>query len=110
MTGGRKPDPEPGAAQPGARPRTAEPVRTCIGCRERASRAELLRFATVDGRVVADPAAVLPGRGAWLHPRPSCLDRAVARRAFVRAFRAPVEVDPDTIDLSPTWQRSASTS
>lgn len=32
----------------------------------------------------------LPGRGAWLHPDPACLETAVKRRAFSRALRAPV--------------------
>ncbi len=29
----------------------------------------------------------LPGRGAWLHPSPDCLDLALRRRAFARALR-----------------------
>ena len=71
------------------------PVRTCVGCRERAAKAELLRLAvdlaTRSGdepvRVVPDPAGRRPGRGAHVHPRPECLDLAVRRRAFARAFR-----------------------
>ena len=35
----------------------------------------------------------LPGRGAWLHPDSTCLDAALKRRAFHRAFRGPVETD-----------------
>jgi predicted RNA-binding protein YlxR (DUF448 family) len=27
------------------------------------------------------------GRGAWLHPSAACLERAIRRRAFARAFR-----------------------
>ena len=38
-------------------------------------------------RVVADPRLRLPGRGAWLHPTPECLDLAVRRKAFGRALR-----------------------
>jgi hypothetical protein len=38
-------------------------------------------------RVVADPRLRLPGRGAWLHPTPECLDLAVQRKAFGRALR-----------------------
>jgi len=37
--------------------------------------------------VVADPRLRMPGRGAWLHPTPECLDLAVRRRAFGRALR-----------------------
>jgi hypothetical protein len=32
-----------------------------------------------------------PGRGAWLHAgTPDCLDLALRRKAFGRAFRAPI--------------------
>ena len=72
------------------------PVRTCIGCRERAAKAELLRVTAgsdVDGRpaVVPDPASTRPGRGAHLHPTIACYDLAVRRRAFTRALRRPGE-------------------
>jgi predicted RNA-binding protein YlxR (DUF448 family) len=72
------------------------PVRTCIGCRERAAKSELLRVTAgsdTEGRpaVVPDPAATRPGRGAHLHPTTACYDLAVRRRAFVRALRRPGE-------------------
>ncbi|WP_071255850.1 MULTISPECIES: YlxR family protein [unclassified Curtobacterium] len=72
-----------------------EPVRTCIGSRRRASRSSLLRVVALsDGRVVADPKAVMPGRGAWLTPTVDAYDQAVKRRAFRRALR--LDRDPDT--------------
>ena len=49
-------------------------------------------------RVVPDPGRRLPGRGAWLHASPSCLDLAVRRRAFGRALRS--SVGPDTSEVS----------
>ena len=68
------------------------PVRTCVGCRERATKSELLRVvvgADADGRPVAapDPHGTAPGRGAHLHPTTECYDLAVRRRAFARALR-----------------------
>ncbi|TPW76020.1 YlxR family protein [Schumannella soli] len=65
------------------------PVRTCLGCRQRAPRTSLLRFAARDGRVVADAATRLPGRGAWVHPHLGCIETALHRRAFGRALREP---------------------
>jgi uncharacterized protein len=44
-------------------------------------------------RVVADPRLRLPGRGAWLHPTPECLDLAVRRKAFGRALRVKAFLD-----------------
>ncbi|KAA9161560.1 DUF448 domain-containing protein [Amycolatopsis acidicola] len=65
------------------------PVRTCVGCRKRASVGELLRVVAKDGQVVVDERRRLPGRGAWLHPDPGCLAKAERRRAFPRALRVP---------------------
>jgi predicted RNA-binding protein YlxR (DUF448 family) len=44
-------------------------------------------------RVVVDPRLRLPGRGAWLHPTPECLDLAVRRKAFGRALRVEAFLD-----------------
>jgi predicted RNA-binding protein YlxR (DUF448 family) len=68
-----------------------EPVRTCVGCRNRAPASKLLRVvARVDVAVPAilpDPRRRLPGRGAYLHVDPGCLAKADRRRAFSRALR-----------------------
>ncbi|MFC3778003.1 YlxR family protein [Mycolicibacterium holsaticum] len=70
------------------------PVRTCVGCRKRELAVELLRVVAVDdgsgnapSAVTVDSARKLPGRGAWLHSDPQCLEAAIRRRAFGRALR-----------------------
>jgi predicted RNA-binding protein YlxR (DUF448 family) len=67
------------------------PVRTCIGCRKRATKRELLRvIAGSDAHghavVVPDPDGTASGRGAHLHPTSGCYDLAVRRKAFSRAL------------------------
>jgi predicted RNA-binding protein YlxR (DUF448 family) len=69
------------------------PVRTCIGCRTRERSTVLLRVVAVDGVVTPDLRRRLPGRGAWLHPDPGCLDAAERRRAFGRALRVSEPLD-----------------
>jgi uncharacterized protein len=68
-------------------------VRTCVGCRKRAAKEELLRVVADDLgeglEVVPDPRGRAPGRGAHVHPRSDCLELALRRRAFARALRAP---------------------
>ncbi|MCK8680390.1 MULTISPECIES: YlxR family protein [Streptomyces] len=71
----------------------ARPERTCIGCRERAAKSDLLRIVLIEGGCAPDPRGTLPGRGAYVHPVPVCLDLAVRRRAFPRAFRAQGPLD-----------------
>jgi predicted RNA-binding protein YlxR (DUF448 family) len=71
---------------------STEPVRTCVGCRQRAVKRELLRVtagsdAHGQPAVVPDPEATAPGRGAHLHPTAECYELAVRRRAFARALR-----------------------
>ena len=72
------------------------PVRTCVGCRQRAAKSELLRVVAVDGALAPDPAGRLPGRGASVHLDPRCVDLAEKRRAFPRALRlaGPLDVGP----------------
>jgi uncharacterized protein len=62
-------------------------IRTCIGCGERAAKAELIRVVAAGDEIVPDVASRLPGRGAYLHPRLACLERAQRRKAFARALR-----------------------
>ena len=68
------------------------PVRTCIGCRQRATTRELLRLTAGSDQhghlaVLPDPDGSAAGRGAHLHPTTECYELAVRRRAFSRALR-----------------------
>jgi predicted RNA-binding protein YlxR (DUF448 family) len=47
-----------------------------------------VRLVARDGRVAVDAAARLPGRGAWIHPDPGCVENAIRRKALGRALRA----------------------
>ncbi|MCX4577859.1 YlxR family protein [Streptomyces sp. NBC_01571] len=75
------------------------PERTCVGCRERAARTDLLRVVAIEGECVPDHRGTLPGRGAYVHPALVCLDLAVRRRAFPRALRAPGALDTAALRL-----------
>jgi len=66
------------------------PVRTCVGCRQRAARSDLVRVVLDETQVVIDENATRAGRGAWLHRSPECLDLAKRRKAFSRALRSSV--------------------
>ncbi|WP_415648396.1 YlxR family protein [Stackebrandtia soli] len=73
--------------------RRAEVIRTCVGCRVRASASELLRVVAVADtvstgvRLVPDPVRRRTGRGAHVHPVLECLTQALRKRAFGRALR-----------------------
>lgn len=76
------------------------PVRTCIGCRQRAEQHRLVRLARSEGRVCVDSRRRLGGRGAWIHRDPKCMDRALARRGSLsRAFRRDVgSIEPEAME------------
>ncbi|AZM91536.1 YlxR family protein [Streptomyces sp. W1SF4] len=71
------------------------PERTCVGCRERAAKSDLLRIVAIEDQCVPDPRGTLPGRGAYVHPAVVCLDQAVRRRAFPRALRSAGALDTE---------------
>lgn len=83
------------------------PVRSCVGCKRRAIKTDLLRLVVVadaEGsresevpRVVPDPSGRRLGRGASLHPDLRCLDLAEQRRAFPRAFRLSGPLDATAV-------------
>lgn len=81
----------------GRTPARACPERTCVGCRERAAKDELLRIVAIEGECVPDHRGTLPGRGAYVHPALVCLDLAVRRRAFPRALRAQGSLDTEAL-------------
>jgi uncharacterized protein len=65
----------------------SRPVRTCLGCREKADKSELLRLVWTPAGLVADVRQRELGRGAYLHRKADCLASAVRRGAVGRALR-----------------------
>jgi hypothetical protein len=62
-----------------------------VGCRTHGGKRALLRVVrTREGEVVLDPGQRSPGRGAYLHEDPGCIQEARRRRALERALRARV--------------------
>ena len=64
-----------------------EPERSCVGCRERAAKTELVRVARTPAGVRVDPNGSAPGRGAYVHRDPACVAAALRKGAFASALR-----------------------
>ncbi len=65
------------------------PHRTCLGCRRRRAKRELVRLARgPDGVVVVDVAGRRPGRGAYVCAKAGCTERALKTGRLAQAFRA----------------------
>jgi uncharacterized protein len=68
-----------------------EPVRTCVACRQEAGKRTLMRVVRdAGGGAALDPTGRAPGRGAYLHRDPSCLEAARKKKALERALKATV--------------------
>jgi len=81
MTGGRK-----------------QPQRSCLGCRQVKDQSELIRFVrSPDGEILADLKGRLPGRGAYLCNSRKCMETAVSRQQFNRAFRGECQPADETV-------------
>ena len=71
------------------------PVRQCLGCREHKPKPELIRVVrSPEGEVSLDFKGKKPGRGAYVCPDQTCLQKARKSRALERAFSAPL---PDAV-------------
>lgn len=75
---------------------TTRPRRTCVGCRTTRFKDELLRLAATPDGVRADPAARLPGRGAYVCPTTACIETAAHRNAVRRALHGTPEEEVRT--------------
>jgi len=54
----------------------SQPARTCVGCRARAPKSELLRIVAGPDGPAIDRRGDAPGRGAYVHREPACLEAA----------------------------------
>ena len=63
------------------------PIRTCVGCGERAEKPSLLRVVAGENGLTPDPGARALGRGAYLHRASNCWAQFTRRRGPVRSLR-----------------------
>jgi predicted RNA-binding protein YlxR (DUF448 family) len=70
------------------------PERTCIGCRRRKVKSELIRLALDDsGWICLDAHQRMPGRGVYVCLDESCLRRAIRPQLLSRHLKSAVRVD-----------------
>ena len=64
------------------------PLRTCVGCRQRDEKRVLVRLVAIPGDGArVDRTGSAPGRGAYVHRDPACVEAALAHGALARALR-----------------------
>ncbi|MDQ7028490.1 MAG: YlxR family protein [Ardenticatenia bacterium] len=71
------------------------PIRTCVACRTRRPKRELIRVVrTPEGQVQVDPTGKAKGRGAYLCPQVPCWERVLQRHTILaHALKGPVPAE-----------------
>lgn len=76
------------------KPRKHVPLRTCIACREKRPKRELLRVVcTPEGSVEIDVRGKRAGRGAYICRRAECLEVAMQAQRLSRALKCQVNTE-----------------
>ena len=68
------------------------PQRTCVGCREVLPKRKMIRLVRTGNGVQVDPTGKLAGRGAYLHDRRECWERAL-KGALGHALKTTLTVE-----------------
>jgi predicted RNA-binding protein YlxR (DUF448 family) len=68
------------------------PQRTCVGCRTVLAKRSLLRLVVKPEGMLIDPSGKLAGRGAYLHNRRSCWEKAL-KGPLEHALKVPLTTD-----------------
>lgn len=85
---------------------TDGPSRTCLGCRQRRPKRDLVRLVRMpSGVVVVDASGAAPGRGAYVCRDGACVERVLKGGRLSHAFRAPSRPVPE---LAAAVERSGS--
>jgi uncharacterized protein len=70
------------------------PLRVCIGCQEKKAKKELVRVVrTPEGSIILDLTGKKPGRGAYLCPLQSCLQKAIKGKRLEKNLQMPVSLE-----------------
>ena len=89
---------EPGRRKSAAKappgPARRLPQRTCVACRTTRAKRELVRVVrSPQGELSVDLRGKAPGRGAYLDPDPTCLERGLAEGVLAKALEVPISAD-----------------
>ena len=68
------------------------PQRTCIGCKEKKDKKDLIRIVKdKEGNITLDKTGRSNGRGAYICDNIQCLEKAIKTKALARTFEMEIE-------------------
>jgi uncharacterized protein len=85
---------------------TNEPTRTCLGCRGRKAKRDMVRLVRADGGTVVVDGGGGAGRGAYVCADSACLERALRGGRLSHAFKRQCEAGPGLAEeVRGLWQQ-----
>ena len=69
------------------------PQRTCIVCRDKKDKRDLIRLVLMESRLEVDMSGKMNGRGAYLCHNPNCWERAASTSILTQALRTEISED-----------------
>jgi len=66
------------------------PMRRCIACMQSKPQKELIRITYADGELKLDEKVKAEGRGCYLCRNKECIDKAIKKNAFARAYKTSI--------------------
>lgn len=68
------------------------PQRTCIGCKEKKDKKDLIRIVrNKEGNITLDRTGRANGRGAYICDNSECLEKAIKTKALARTFEMDID-------------------
>lgn len=69
------------------------PLRTCVVCRDKTGKRQLVRVVQSSDGLQVDPGGKMNGRGAYLCEREECWQRAIMSDVLAKALRVPLTAE-----------------
>lgn len=69
------------------------PMRTCVVCRDKTGKRQLVRLVYAADGLKVDPTGKLAGRGAYLCEREECWQRVITSEVLAKALRVTLTAD-----------------
>lgn len=70
-----------------------QPIRTCLGCRERSGKSSFVRIVkNKEGSVLVDESGRLPGRGAYICLTDECINKGLKKKVIDKALKTNISV------------------
>jgi len=81
------------------------PIRTCLGCREKKVKRELIRIVrSPEGEIDLDRTGKANGRGTYICPEKDCLEQALKKDKLAKALNTKV-TDSDKENIRQQWEQ-----